>query len=206
MATAFTYFYDDLMPLVPGCPMAMANKALLRAAQEWCEKTLCWRAWLDDVTTLTDENTYDFNVVAGQEVVQLLRATLDGQDILVMTPDSIPANWRTSTAWSDRTGIFTQDASSFVLVPTPAADLIVQTEVALRPTNTATGVEDAIFAAYANEIATGAAARLHAMPGKPYTYAASTARKEFQDAIATTASEVWHAFSRAPQRVRASFL
>jgi hypothetical protein len=202
----WTQFYDYLMPHVPGCPMAMANLQLRLAAQEWCDKTLCWRAWLDDVTTLTDENSYDFPVTSTQEVVQLLRATLDGQSIEVLTPDSVPANWQSDTSWSRRRGIFTQDAASFVLVPMPAADLIVQTEVALRPSNTATGVEDAIFAAYVNEIATGAAARLHAMPGKPYTYAASTARKEFNDAIATTASEVWHAFSRAPQRVRASYL
>jgi hypothetical protein len=202
----WTTFYDYLMPLAPGCTQAFADQQLRLAAREWCDKTLCWRLWLDDVTTVTDVNEYDFGAATGQEVVQLLRATLDAQDLDVLTADSIPANWRSDTGWSDRQGIFTVDAKTFILVPQPAAGLIAQTEVALRPTIDATGVEDFIFASYVNEIATGAAARLHAMPKKPYSYPQSTARAEFNAAIDKAASDVSHAFSRAPARVRASFL
>jgi hypothetical protein len=204
--TTWASFLDDLMPLAPGCTQLMANKVLLRAAQEWCERTLCWRAWLSDVTTTTDENTYAFGLSAEQDLVQLLRSTLDGVEIDVLTADSIPANWQADTSWSDQRGIFSTDGANFVLVPMPAADLLVANEVALRPANAATGVDSAIFAAYANEIALGAAARLHAMPKKPYSYPQSTARAEFEDSIHKAASDVWHGTSRAPTRVRARFL
>lgn len=201
---AWNAFYDYLMPLVPQCPQPMANLHLRLAAQEWCDRTLSWREWLDDVTT-TGDLSYDFGVSSTQDVVQLLRATLDGQDLPVITPDQLPSNWRTSSAGCIR-GIFTLDTQTFNVVPTQAAGLIVQTEVALRPSNTATGVEDSLFRSYANEIATGAAARLHAIKKKPYSDAQSTARGEFNEAIDKVASEVWHAYSRAPLRTRASFL
>jgi hypothetical protein len=204
--TAWIGFYDDLLPLVPGCSQAMADKVLLRAAQEWHERTLCWRSWLYDVTTTTDENTYAFGFDARSELVQLLRSRLDGQEQDVLTADSIPANWQADTSWCDRKGIFTTDNANFVLVPMPAADLVVSNEVALRPSNAATGVDSAIFARYGYEIALGAAARLHEMPGKPYSDANSTARARFETAIARAASDVWHGSSRAPQRVRARFL
>jgi hypothetical protein len=204
--TTWVSFYDDLLPLVPGCSQAMADKVLLRAAQEWHERTLCWRSWLYDVTTTTDENTYAFGFDARSELVQLLRSRLDGQEQDVLTADSIPANWQADTSWCDRKGIFTTDNANFVLVPMPAADLVVSNEVALRPSNAATGVDSAIFARYGYEIALGAAARLHEMPGKPYSDANSTARARFETAIARAASDVWHGSSRAPQRVRARFL
>jgi hypothetical protein len=203
---AWENFYPYLLPLVPGCPYPTADLQLRLASQEWCDKTLCWRIWLGDVTTTTDENTYAFGFASGSELVQLLRSTLDGQEQDVLTADSIPANWQSDTSWCDRKGIFTTDGENFVLVPMPAADLVVSNEVALRPSNAATGVEDAIFSAYANEIATGAAARMHAMPGWSFSYPQSTARSEFNEAIASAASDVWHGYSRAPQRVRARFL
>lgn len=203
---AWTTLYDYLMPLAPGCSQAMADLQLRIAAQEWCDKTLCWRVWLDDVTTEADVNQYDFETGIGQDVVQLLRATLDGHDLEVITVDTVPANWRSDTSFSEHKGIFSVDSETFILVPMPDVGLIVQTEVALRPTNDATGIEDFIFNSYASDIATGAAARLHAMPKKPYSYPQSTARAQFQAAIDSTASDVWHAFSRAPARTRASFL
>lgn len=202
---AFSQFYDDLLPLVTGCPTAMADHALKRAVREWCDRTLCWRDWLADVTTLADENNYDFEVQATQEVVQVLRATLDGAEVDVLSPDNLPTNWRTAD-WCDRAAIVTTDGVSFTLVPMPSAGQTVAVEVALRPSDTATTVEDFIHARYCAQIAKGAAARLHAMPGKPYTYPASTARAEFESDIARVASEVAHAFSRTPLRVRASFL
>jgi hypothetical protein len=201
----WSQFYDYLMPLVPNCPQPMADQQLRLAAQEWCDGTLCWRLWLDDVAMNGTDTNYDFETTSQQEVSQLLRATLDGKDLPAITADQLPSNWRTLSSFCDR-GIFTIDAESFDVVPLQAAGLIVQTEVALRPSNTATGVEDFIFRSYVNEIATGAAGRLHAMPRKPYSYPQSTARGQFLNAIDKVASEISHAFSRAPTRVRAHYL
>lgn len=200
----FSAFYDYLLPWVPGCSLAMANLQLRLAAQEWCDRTLCWRQWLDDVTTSGVQEPYDFNTSSGQQVAQLLRANLDGREIAVLTADQVPSNWRTTGASCVR-GIFTLDSEAFNVVPTQAAGLIVQTEVALRPSNTATGVEDSVFSSYVEEIAMGAAGKLHAMPKKPWSLPQSASLAMFTDAIDKVASEVAHAYSRAPNRVRASF-
>lgn len=197
-------FYPYVLPQVPGFVLPTVDIQLRLAAQEWCERTLCWREWLDDVTTTATDLQYDFEVDTDKQVVQLLRATLDGQDLEVLTPDQLPSNWRTAAAGCDR-GIFTIDRVSFNVVPQQAADLVVQTEVALKPSITARGVDDQVFSQYVNEIANGAIGRMHMMPGAPWALPNSPLPAQFQAAIDKTASDVWHAHSRAPMRIRASF-
>lgn len=55
-------FYDYLLPDVPGCPLAMADLQLRQAAREFCEMTMAWVEWLDDVTTVADVLEYDFDL------------------------------------------------------------------------------------------------------------------------------------------------
>lgn len=196
-------FLDDLMPMVPGCPQPMAEFHLRRAAQKFCERTLCWREWLDDQTTAGEETFY-FGVDTKQEVVQLLRATLDGQEMDVISADKLPANWRSGNAVVR--GIFTLDRDSYFIVPTPGTGVVVQTEVALKPSNTATGISDELFRHYVDHIALGAAARLHSTVGTPYSNPQSTARAQFDAAVAEVASDVDKAHSRTANRVRAHFL
>jgi hypothetical protein len=198
-------FYDYLLPWVPGCPTPMADLHLRLAARTFCEGTLCWRDWLDDVTTNGTDVLYDFETDTTQDVVQLLHANLDGCSIRVIRQEDVPGDWRTNTC-IDRSIFAVSNTEQFAVVPLQAAGLIVQTEVALMPSLTASGVEDHVFKSYVQEIAMGAAASLHALPKKPYSDPQSTAGGRFKAAIDTTATDVLHSFSRAPVRTRARFL
>lgn len=204
MTTRWADFYPHVSPLVSGCPYPTIDHHLRLASQDFCQRTLCWRKWLDPVTTTEDEDTYDLNIDGGQEIVQLLRATLDGSKIDVLAQDDLPANWQEGAGGVS--GLFTPDRIQFVVLPVPAADLSVLIEAAVKPSNTATGIDDAVARHYMNHIATGAVARIHAMPGRDFSVANSPSRKEYEDLLAQAASEVFHAFSRAPRRVRGQYL
>ena len=198
-------FYDYLMPWVPGCPSGMADLHLRMAARKFCDGTLCWRDWLDNTTTIANTVVYDFETDTTQDVVQLLHANFDGCSIPVIRQEDVPRDWRTNTCVGISIFALT-NAEQFALVPVQAAGLIVQTEVALRPSVSATGIEDHIFNSYAELIALGAAGSLAALPKKPYSDHTSTAEARFREAINDTAADVLHSFSRAPVRVQARFL
>lgn len=193
-------FYDHVLPDVPDCNPAMADIALRHAAREFCEKTKAWDEWRGPEKTTATTIQMDFDISPLEEVVKLLGATLDGEDLRVRSVNDLPANWMTNSGLQ---GIVTIDRSSYYVVPQRAAGLSVLTRLALKPSNTGTGVSDQLFAHYVEEIATGAKARLMLSPKKPYSNLALAAvhAKDFQDATADVARKVEKSFSRNGRRV-----
>lgn len=204
---AFSEFYDLLLPQVPGCPLPMADLHLRMAARVFCSETLCWQEWLDPVTTDGAAVVFSFNKSGQTDIVELLRATLDAKEIEVLRKQDVPGDWRVAS-WAGPTAFAINAASQFALVPVQASGLAFKAEVALRPALSAIGVADPVFKRYAEAIAYGAASTLAALPKKPYSDPATAAHAsaQFSAAIHDTATEVMHAFSAAPARVRAHFL
>lgn len=196
-------FYPDVLRKVPGAIIPVVDMELRKAAQEFCEKTLCWRDWLDPLTTTGTDLTYDFNVSSDQVVVQLLNVTLDNKPIDVLSRSQVPADWRTA-GYVGTAAFSMTNRTQFSVIPLQAAGIAIATEVALKPSNTATGVNDDIFGQYKDVIAGGAIGRLHALPG--WGVPGSDYAEKFQEAIARIAIDVFHASSPGPARVRASFL
>lgn len=189
-------FYPYVLPHLPDAVLPVVDFHLREAAQEWCEKTLCWREWLDPAQTTGTDVVFDFGASQGQSVVQLVNATLAGTKIDVLRIGDVPADWRTTSGCAP--AVFgLANRTQFAVIPLQAADIEIATEVALKPSNTAAGVGDDVFEQYARQIAAGALAAM--VPDM----ARAT---QFRDAIAETASDVFHSFSPAPARVRASFM
>lgn len=197
-------FYPDVVPEVPGCPNPTIDHALRRAAQRFMADTLAWREWLAAITT---NGEFEQFVSADKStlVVHLLRATLDGNEIVVYTPDDMPTDWREGAAGFD-IGIFSTNADAVQLVPVQDAGLELAIEAVLKPSNTATGVQDNIFDRYVQAIAAGAKADLLAKPSDwSNPQLAGYYAGQFQTDIDNVAAEVRSGFSRAPLRVRPSF-
>jgi hypothetical protein len=193
---AWSNFYPYILPKVPNAVLPVVDFELLHAAREWCDKTLCWRAWLDAVLTADDTVLYDFNVDVDQDVVQLVNATVDGTPLTPIRMGDLPADWLTSSC-IEKSIFALPNGTQFGLIPQQAADIEVACEVILRPALTATSVTDEIFAAYAREISFGALGSLLPQSG---------ARAQFERAIDDAATDIFRSMSQAPQRVRASFL
>jgi hypothetical protein len=190
-------FYDYYLRDLPGCSSFAAENELRKAAQEFCKRTLAWRATLDTMT-LTTDTLYDFDVSSQEEVAKMLSAKLNGQDLSVLNREQFDDLEHGIVGLSER---------EFELYPAPSAGDELVIKVALYPSDTATGVEDFIYAAYAEAIAYGAKARLKAIKDKPYTDLVGADRDEgkFEQAISRAQWAASKGHSRAPLRTKANF-
>lgn len=198
---AWSEFYRDVLPEVTGCPEPSMNLALLRTAQQFFSRAHVWTVWLDNTTTIADATEYDIELEPGSELVKMKRATLDGRPIRLTTPDSLPDDWKTNSAGID-TCVFTTDNKTITLLPANAAGLILRVEATLKPSNTATGVEDSYFDQYVDIIAMGAKARLMQQQGMSFSNPVRglDLERQFDDAVSSLAIRKFRAFSAALPR------
>lgn len=160
-------FFPDLMPNVPGCPEAVAEHAIRRAVQMFCEKTRAWRVVMDPITTFIDTDEYDLPLDTNTELVRIERAQLGGRDVAVATEQQASSRCRDTISCFDGKTVFVN--------PMPAADQIILLTCAIKPGNRATSVEDFLHDEHAELIALGAGAMLKKQPQKAYTDAVQAA-------------------------------
>ena len=197
----WSQFYPFVEPDVLGCPAPVIDHALIHASREFFERTRAWTAYQDPVVTLANMLDYEFELDSGIEIVKVLRATINGLDLPIISENDLPSSWRTNA--SRLMGLVTSDRRNFSVVPARAAGLSIQTFCALKPGNNGTGIDDLQFAQYAEEISVGARARLLSSPKKDYSDIATAMRltDEFDKNIASIARKMEKSFSRTPRRV-----
>ena len=191
-------FQDDYLFDVAGCSLFLAERAIRHAAREFCEKSLAHRIVLDPVSTVSGISTYDYDPASSLEVVKVLSATLDGQDIDLLL-QGVDAN---------EYGLVGLSPVEFTLQPAPSAGQRVVVTAIVKPSNTASGIEDRLFASHAEAIAQGAKARLYALAEQPFSNMeqAGLNRALFDAAINTARTSAAKGYSRAPLRVAPSFM
>lgn len=148
-------FFPDVLPSIePGLPDPMVERQVRRAAQEFCRRTRAWFVSLDAVRTIAGQKSYDIEFPGQAELVRIERATLAGNRLAIWRDDE------------DGVGqyVFTDDGKTIHLniEPEDGADLVLN--VSLKPSDTSTGVEDAIFDRYSDLIAMEAISRLASDP------------------------------------------
>jgi len=170
--TAYTAFFDHVLPAVPGCPQPMAIDAIRRAAIEFCEKTLAWIYKHPAINVVAAQMAYPFVPPTGAVVAKVLQAWHNDIKITPKTPDElneIYANWLTIAGTPQY--ITQDDERNLLLVPTPSAALTagLVLRVALKPTLASDDIETSIYEEYRDAIASGAKARLMLIKDKPYS-------------------------------------
>lgn len=189
------YYLNDLAD----CTFFAAENEIRQAAREFCEKSRAWRVRLDPITTVAGVPRYDFDRTNEMELVQLLRATLNGNTPLDLLPNDVGDTVRGVLALSPR---------EFELRPLPRGGDVLQLTAAMQPSNTAKGLDDVLFSMFADAISLGAKARLLDKDGKPYSNPAKAAqyRERFEAKIADAMVKAAKSFSSAALRTRASFM
>lgn len=176
MAKAWSYWYTELLPHLPGCPNMLVDHELRRAAQQFFKET---RAWKDDLALIAVSANQSLVPVVfadpGQELVRVEHATYDGITLGVTTTQELDAEH--SDDWTLHTGtpsnIYQVTPGVVRLYPIPVSNSVtgLKLRVAIRPSDAATGLADEMAVKYRDDITAGAKSRLMLYPNKPWTNA-----------------------------------
>ena len=166
--TPWSAFYDLMSPDVPGCPQAAQTVALREAAIDFCKQSLAWKYEHPDIAVVVATAQYPFVPPTGAVVHTVTYAEFNGDEIDVKTSADDIRIWD----WRNQTGTphyVLGGATALTFVPTPDVAGTLTLTVILKPSPTATSIDDDIFNEYRQAIVHGALARLMYSPKKPYT-------------------------------------
>lgn len=171
-------FMPYVQPYVMGCPDSAVRQAIVDAAIEFCDRTHVVQQTLDPMTTELAVSEYELDLPSRQELVQVKRAWFKGSELEPVAIESV----RNALAWrdvipgvqavsGDPREFYTVDRGAVGLYPRPTKTEVdtLTVRAALKPSRTATVLEDQLYEDWVEVIAAGALKRLHATRGQPYT-------------------------------------
>lgn len=169
-------FYEYVFPSVQGCPTSIVKHALRSACIDFCARTLIWKqdSTLNDV--LANQNLYTFAPPTGAKVVTPYRVAIRDVDTgkdkelaaySLETLESFSPDWRDNTAeYPDKYLLITDDTIRLIGTPTKDLPETLSAGVALKPSRDAEDCPAFIYEDWAETVAAGALAKLHASKEK----------------------------------------
>lgn len=171
--SAYTDWFDYVLPDVPGVANRLATQKIREAVIEFCRRTLLYKHNPAAINIVGGTAAYTVTPPAGTVVSDFTHVLVNGKQVDPQTPawlDQNVTNWRTTATGPARAYLVTM-SGQIKLVPTPpdsiASGLVV--EVALRPTVASTTCPDWLLEDFQEAISHGAKGRLFAMKRKPWT-------------------------------------
>ena len=188
--TPYSAFVNDIAPDLPGATVPIIQHSIRNACIVFATRTRCLHYTMPKLDAIALQQRYMLTSPNVQAEPFFARQVWFGNQQLIRKGKGELAvlydNWRT------RAGsplFFTQEHDDEILiVPKPFADApaIILIEVALKPVQDSTHVDELIYRNNQDTIRHGTLARLYASPGKPYTNKdlAAASLKLFNDGIA----------------------
>ena len=165
---ALSSFLPLIAPFVPGAPDVAMENAALQGAIEFCERTLTLQRKLASVATVIDQANYTL-VQAGEVVHKLLGVKLGGKPLRLPTQTALDAEDTPTMSVIAPTDALLVAPMTLQLYPPPsAASLSIIVRAAMRPSQTATTVDDGLFERHARTIADFACYWLMVQPETAY--------------------------------------
>lgn len=189
--------YPYVLPNVTGCPDPLLDLHIRQAAIEFCRRTLCDKRTLDPITIYYVDAVVELDLPSQTQPVKLLNVTVNDLECTVVDTS---AGRQAINQASNQTFCFTTDKKTLTFNPVlPLSDVVTAT-MALAPSYTATSINTDVASPYMQDIAFGALATLHMMPGQAWSDASLSAanRALFSQRIATIAAH----FSRGQASVK----
>ena len=169
-------FYEYVFPSVQGCPTSIVKHALRSACIDFCARTLIWKqdSVLNDI--IAGLSMYTFAPPSGAKVVTPYRVAIkdvdSGKDkelaaYSLETLESFSPSWREDVAdYPDKYVLITDDTVRLIGIPTKDMPETLSAGVALKPARDAEDCPSFIYEDWAETIAAGALAKLHASKEK----------------------------------------
>lgn len=162
-------FVSRVAPNVMAAPTPVVEQAILDACIEFCEKSSILRQTLDQITVGAQSYEIDLDAPLMTKIVQVKRVWWGTTELDPVSEDTsnVYAFTQSITGQSIVLGTprqFTEVSSSIIsLYPRPDVSGYLTVRAALKPSRTATKVDDVLLEDWAEAIATGALSRLYKM-------------------------------------------
>jgi hypothetical protein len=162
-------FRPRVSPHVAGASDALIDQAVLDTCIDFCERTLVVKRMLDTFPTVAGKREYDIDGPSQQSVAKVMRMWADDVELDAMAEDMADHDNFVTGTQRARPRFFNEtDPGVIAFLPTPDAAYSINTRVALKPTRSATQVEDQLFDDWVEAIVDGALARLHMVAGTEF--------------------------------------
>jgi len=198
----WSYFLPDVLPHVVGCPSMVAEQELKRAAQQFFDKTRAWRITTAPVRISSGQSVVTVNVGDGLDLVRIEHGTYDGKKLDVISPDilddGMSGDWRAQRGTPAK---LVQSVPGIIdLYPIPSSATLTGLTffVAVKPSDSATGLPDHLAVAFRDTLVAGAKAKLMLYKDAPWANAAlaESFNAKFEVDIGNTNFEAAKGFSR----------
>jgi len=167
MAKTWDNFFPYVQPHVPGCPEIVIQTHLQEAAAEYIARSELWRFDIESDFTSKNTSDYEIDVPNGAVLENVLDLYVDGSPARRVSDRHFSlSNTRDNSTPSYFT-IYQDNQIRFF--PTPDRKYTFEGVGVLKPSLSATGVEDFIFETHGRSIACGAIWRLTIIPGKEWS-------------------------------------
>lgn len=199
---AWSNWFTDLLPQLPGCPDPLIEHELRRACQEFFEGSRAWQVIQAPVAIAANQATLDMAPSdTAQELVRVEGAWLDGKRLNVCGVGDMDAafsdDWQTHTGTTSTLVQITPGTVLLYPIPVAASVTGLKLRQSVRPSETATGIPDDLYVKYREALATGAKARLMMQADKKWSRPdlGSVNATAFDAAINTAAIAAARSFS-----------
>lgn len=172
-------FRPYVVPLAPGLPEPVIDRAIVDAAIQFCRDTRVLQRELDPLRVRTGRGLYELEALDGLRPFAVVRATTDGG-----TPGRVlePLLPNARGPVSGPTTHFREvPGDALELVPPPTHNLVVTVRAAVAPLPRATQLPDELYHDWRESIGAGAAVRLLLVYGDPRQ--AATAEQVYQRGV-----------------------
>lgn len=160
-------FYPLVLPWSAGAFEGSVDDALRQAAIEFCQYTLAWQRMLPDIVTQAGVASYALPLGVDDAVAKVLALSIGGTPGQLLAPQQLDHLDRIQ---GSPVAGYTADGVELTLHPVPAqSGSVVSVRAALKPSQSAAGVDDVLHEQHAEAIAAGALKRLCQQPGRPYS-------------------------------------
>jgi hypothetical protein len=168
--TPWAALVSETAAYVSECPRPIIEQALRDACREFFSTSKCWRErGLTLVTTVASQAAYTFNPPANAELMEVISAWDDDEEVDVGLPGEEDDFYPAETDSEYRITV-SDDGTRIELSPLPlTAGVVLKGGVIYTLARNATGIPTWVYNEHNYGITCGAAARLVMQPRKPWT-------------------------------------
>jgi len=167
MAVLWSSFFPYIQPYLPSCPEVVITEHLREAAAEFCARSRIWRFDIERDSTVATLADYTIDVPDRTVLEDVLVLYLNDTPLTKVTDRGFFLRPNTENGCPTHFSIYQDTQVRFY--PTPDDSYPFQGAGVLKPSLTATGVEDFIYETYGRCITYGAIGRIASVPNKEWS-------------------------------------